>query len=176
MPLQFKSFTRPDLLKTIHPKNLASLLEPHRRFLEDRGFCLPAGTEHELDCLTLAGILAQPDEEMPSDLVEALSVIECFSDAQHFDDLLALAEAAGLEVGEEETAVDAQAQADSVPPPPADRFAAGKRSRVDPDADPLPPAPRRRADPLGFDLRTEFYRIFGIDLTGEASARTSTAR
>ena len=106
MPLQFKSFARPDLLKTIHPKHLANLLEPHRRFLEDRGFDLAAGAEQELDCLALAGILAQPDEETPSDLVEALYVIESFSDEQHFDDLLAMAEAAGMEVGEEETAVD----------------------------------------------------------------------
>lgn len=106
MPLQFRSFARPDLLKTIHPKHLTSLLEPHRRFLEDRGFCLPAGAEQELDCLALAGILAQPDEETPSDLVEALYVIESFSDGQHFDELLAMAEAAGQEVGEEETTVD----------------------------------------------------------------------
>jgi hypothetical protein len=106
MPLQFKSFARPDLLKTIHPKHLANLLEPHRRFLEDRGFSLPAGGEQELDCLALAGILAQPDEETPSELVEALYVIESFSDDQHFDELLALAEAAGMEVGEEETTVD----------------------------------------------------------------------
>jgi len=38
-------------------------------------------------------------------------------------------------------------------------------SRVDPDENPLPPTPRRRPDPLGFDLRTEFYRIYGVDLT-----------
>jgi hypothetical protein len=106
MPLQFKSFARPDLLKTIHPKNLTSLLEPHRLFFEDRGFCVPAGAEQELDCFVLAGILAQPDEQTPSDLVEALYVIENFSDDQHFDDLLALADSAGLEVGEEETTVD----------------------------------------------------------------------
>lgn len=106
MPLQFKSFARSDLLKTIHPSNLARLLDPHRRFLEDKGFCLPAEAEQELDCFALAGILAQPDEEMPSDLVEALYIIEGFSDDRHFDELLNVAQLAGLEVGEEETAVD----------------------------------------------------------------------
>ena len=106
MPLQFKSFARPDLLKTIHPSHLTSLLEPHRRFLEDRGFRVPAGTEQELDCLALAGILAQPDEETPSELVEALYAIDSFSDDLHFDELLTLAEAAGLEVSDEETTVD----------------------------------------------------------------------
>ncbi len=106
MPLQFRSFARPDLLKTIHPKHLTSLLEPHRRFFEDRGFSVPAGAEQDLDCLALAGILGQPDEETPSELVEALYVIENFSDDQHFDELLAMAESVGLEVGEEETMVD----------------------------------------------------------------------
>jgi hypothetical protein len=96
-PPQFKSFARPDLIKTIHPKHLTSLLEPHRRFLEDRGFSLPAGAEQELDCLALAGILAQPDKTTPSDLVDALYVIESFGNDQHFDELLAMAEAAGLE-------------------------------------------------------------------------------
>jgi hypothetical protein len=106
MPLQFKSFARPDLLKMIHPKHITSLLEPHRRFLEGRGFRVPAGTGQELDCLALAGILAQPDEETPSELVEALYAIDSFSDDQHFDELLTLAEAAGLEVSDEETTVD----------------------------------------------------------------------
>ncbi|MBA4182249.1 MAG: hypothetical protein C0506_16825, partial [Anaerolinea sp.] len=106
MPLQFKSFARPDLLKTIHPQNLIRLLEPHRLFFEDRGFCVPAAADQELDYLALAGALAQPDEEMSSDLVEALYVIECFSDDPHFDELLAVAESAGIDVGEEETTVD----------------------------------------------------------------------
>ena len=39
-------------------------------------------------------------------------------------------------------------------------------SRVDPDENPLPrPRTKRRPDPLDFDLRAEFYRIFGVDLT-----------
>jgi transposase len=38
-------------------------------------------------------------------------------------------------------------------------------SRVDPDQEPLPPVRGRPRDPLGFDLRTEFYRIYGVDLT-----------
>jgi len=106
MPLQFKSFARPDLLKTIHPKNLIRLVEPHRIFLEDRGFRVPEAADQELDYLALAGILAQPDEETPPELIEALYVIESFSEDQHFDELLAMAESAGIEAGEEETTVD----------------------------------------------------------------------
>ena len=46
----------------------------------------------------LAGILAQPDEDMPSDLVEALHLIGNFSGDEYFDDLLELAHGASLEV------------------------------------------------------------------------------
>jgi len=38
-------------------------------------------------------------------------------------------------------------------------------SKADPDQNPLPPRPSPRKDPLGLDLRTEFYRILGVDLT-----------
>jgi hypothetical protein len=38
-------------------------------------------------------------------------------------------------------------------------------SRADPEHDPLPPPSRSHRDPTGFDLRTEFYRVFGVDLT-----------
>ena len=38
-------------------------------------------------------------------------------------------------------------------------------SRADPEEDPLPPPSRSHRDPTGFDLRTELYRIIGVDLT-----------
>ena len=47
-------------------------------------------------------------------------------------------------------------------------------SRADPDEDPLPPAPGRRPDPLGLDLRTEFYRILGVDLTAIPGVEVQT--
>ncbi len=47
-------------------------------------------------------------------------------------------------------------------------------SRVDPEETPLPPATKRRRDPLGFDLRTEFYRIFGVDLTAVPGVEVHT--
>lgn len=47
-------------------------------------------------------------------------------------------------------------------------------SRVDPDEQPLPPAPRRPRDPLGFDLRTEFYRLYGVDLTAVPGVEVGT--
>ena len=47
-------------------------------------------------------------------------------------------------------------------------------SRVDPEEEPLPPAPNRRRHPLGFDLRTELYRIFGVDLTAVPGVEVQT--
>lgn len=106
MALKLRSFAQPDLLKKIQPLNLLRLLEPHRLFFEMKNFSLPSGEEDEIDYLTLAGILAQPDEDMPSDLVEALHVIGNFSGDEYFDDLLQLAQQSGLDVDGEITTPD----------------------------------------------------------------------
>lgn len=45
------------------------------------------------------------------------------------------------------------------------RMLATFESRADPDHDPPPSDPPRRNKRPGFDLRTEFHRIFGVDLT-----------
>lgn len=106
MALKLKSFAQPDLLKRIQRENLLQLLEPHRLFFDMKGFSLPAGDDGEIEYLALAGVLAQPDEDMPSDLVEALHVIGNFSGDEHFDDLLELAHRIALEVGGDATAPD----------------------------------------------------------------------
>jgi hypothetical protein len=104
--LNLKSFADPDLLKRIQPKNLICLLEPHRLFFEMKGLALPAEDDGEIEYLALAGVLAQPDEDMPSGLVEALHVIGSFAGDEYFDDLLELAHRVALEVGGDATAPD----------------------------------------------------------------------
>jgi hypothetical protein len=106
MALKLKSFAQPDLLKRIQPQNLIRLLEPHRLFFDMKGFSLPAGDDGEIEYLALAGVLAQPDEDMPSDLVEALHVIGNFSGDEHFNDLLDLAHRETLDVDADATALD----------------------------------------------------------------------
>lgn len=69
MPLKLKSFSQPDQLKRFQPGILSPLLEPFRLFFEMRGFSLPSPDGGEVDLQRLAGILAEPDEEMPSELV-----------------------------------------------------------------------------------------------------------
>jgi hypothetical protein len=104
--LNLKSFAQPDLLKKIQPANLLSLLEPFRLFLEMKEFLLPTDPPDEMDTGTLAAILAQPDEDMPGDLVEALHLIGSLGTDDRFDDLLELAAANEIETDNEITALD----------------------------------------------------------------------
>lgn len=106
MALKLKSFAQPDLLKRIQAEHLLQLLEPYRLFFDMKGFSLPAGKQNEIDYLALAGVLAQPDEDMPPELVESLHLIDNFSGDEYFDDLLQLAKQAGLPVDGEATAPD----------------------------------------------------------------------
>lgn len=105
-----KSFAQPDLLKKIQPANLIPLLEPYRLFLDMKGFSLPSGADQEIDATALGGILAQPDEEMPGDLVEALHLIGSLGSDERFDELLDLAAANEIETDGDVTALDLATQ------------------------------------------------------------------
>jgi hypothetical protein len=109
MALKLKSFSQPDQLKRFQPEGLLRLLEPYRLFLEMKGLQFP-GPDSEIDLPTLAGILAEPDEEMPSDLVEALHLIEHLGTNEYYDDLLQLAAANGIDPDGEATAPDLAVQ------------------------------------------------------------------
>jgi hypothetical protein len=110
MALILKSFSQPDQLKRFQPENLIRLLKPYRLFFEMKGFSLPGPDGGEIDWLALAGILAEPDEEMPSDLVEALHLIEHLGTNEYYDDLLQLAGENGIEPAGDATAPDLAAQ------------------------------------------------------------------
>ncbi len=101
-----KSFAQPDLLKSIQPDNLVRLLEPSRLFLEERGLVLPAGPDPVIDYLQLSGILAQPDEFMPPQLIEGLHVISQLGTDANFDQLSEIAQRNFIEIGAEATAID----------------------------------------------------------------------
>lgn len=105
-----KSFAQPDLLKQIQPANLLPLLEPFRLFLEMKGFSLPSSADEEVDATALGCILAQPDEDMPGDLVEALHLIGSIGTDDRFDELLDLAAACEIETDGEVTALDLATQ------------------------------------------------------------------
>jgi len=106
MAIKFKSLAQPDLLKRIRPENLIRLLEDHRMFFEMKGFDVPREPHTEIEYLVLAGLLAQPDEDMPGDLVEALHLISTIGCDDRFDELLDLAAANEVDVEGEITALD----------------------------------------------------------------------
>jgi hypothetical protein len=83
-----KGHSQPDRLKTIQPRNLVSILEPCRAFLEDRGLSLPREDESEIDYLKLAGILAVPDEWMDASVIEGLHIVGDLGTNEDFDQLL----------------------------------------------------------------------------------------
>lgn len=58
----------------------------------------------------MAGILAEPDEEMPSDLVEDLHLIEHLGTTEYYDDLLQLTAANGIDPDSEAAAADLAVQ------------------------------------------------------------------
>lgn len=105
-----KSFAQPDLLKKIQTKHLIPLFEPFRMFLEMKGFSLPSGADQEIDATALGGLLAQPDEDMPGDLVEALHLIGSLGSDERFDELLDMAAANQIETDGEVTALDLATQ------------------------------------------------------------------
>lgn len=110
MALKLKSFSQPDQLKRFQPEVLFRLLEPHRLFFEMKGFSIPPPGDGEVEYLALAGILAEPDEDMPGDLVEALHLISELGTDESYDDLLEIADGADILVGEDATAPDVAAR------------------------------------------------------------------
>ncbi|MCL4783439.1 MAG: hypothetical protein KJZ70_10430 [Bryobacterales bacterium] len=105
-----KYFAQPDLLKTIAPKVLIHLLEPSRRFLEERGLLLPREDASEIDYLALGRILAKPDEFMNASVIEGLHVIANLGRDEHFDDLLDIARRNFIDVDLNGTAADLAAR------------------------------------------------------------------
>ncbi|OFW36740.1 MAG: hypothetical protein A3J28_09220 [Acidobacteria bacterium RIFCSPLOWO2_12_FULL_60_22] len=102
-----KSFAQPDLLKKVQVRNLLELLIPYQPFFEEKGFSFPSDGVEEINYLKLAGILAQPDENMESSLVEALHVIGNIGTDENFDELLDIARRNTVDTGDgEATAID----------------------------------------------------------------------
>jgi len=110
MALKLKSFSQPDQLKRFQPGILIRLLEPHRLFFEMKGFSISVSEGTEIDYLAIAGILAEPDEDMPGDLVEALHLISELGTDESYDDLLQIAAGADIQVSEDATAPDVAAR------------------------------------------------------------------
>ena len=95
-----RRFSDPDFLRTLDPGDLLALLEPHRAYLEQRGWSWPeAPVWFEVGYLELAAILMTPDAATPADLAECLHVITEMATERAMDRLLTIAHRQGLDLG-----------------------------------------------------------------------------
>lgn len=93
--LNLRKFSDPDWLRSIAPARLAAFLSPWRDYLADRGLALPA-TGDAFDFDALARILMTPSASTPSDMVEALYLVQETDTDEDMDELLRAATARGL--------------------------------------------------------------------------------
>jgi hypothetical protein len=92
MALKLRYFSHPDMLRQFQPEILVRIVQTAGGFFAAKGFPIPApGNAGEIDYEALASILADPDEEMPGDLVDGLHLISELGNEACFDDLLQMA-------------------------------------------------------------------------------------
>ncbi len=86
--IRYQHFARPGFLKRIRADVLREFLNPWRTYLESRGLEF-GGT---IDCDHLGGILATPDADTPTDLIEALEICDAVCSTECLEELVALDE------------------------------------------------------------------------------------
>jgi len=84
--IRYQHFARPGFLKRIHADVLRQFLSPYRPYLESRSLSF-AGA---IDCDLLGTILATPDADTPTDLIEALEICDAVCSTECFEELVAL--------------------------------------------------------------------------------------
>ena len=127
-----RRFADPDFLKTIAERHILALLRPYAGYFARRGVELPSGERvlmaaepvalyegrpvrsepaNGVDYERLAGVLVDPDEEMPADLVDALYLINEMATPEGMEELI---ESAGyrivLDESDEQTPADIATQ------------------------------------------------------------------
>jgi hypothetical protein len=107
MALKLRFFAHSDMLRQFQPDILIRIMQTAAGFFTSKAFAIPPPNNgDEIDYEGLAGILADPDEEMPGDLVDGLHLISELGNEASFDDLLQMAGEAGIPVDEEVTPQD----------------------------------------------------------------------
>src|SRR5579883_983475 len=107
MALKLRCFSHPDMLRQFQPSILIRIVQTADGFFASKSFPIPPlNNGDEIDYEALAGILADPDEEMPGDLVDGLHLISELGNEACFDDLLQMAGEADIPVAEDVTPQD----------------------------------------------------------------------
>ena len=87
--LRFTRLSKPEVVRSIDPNRLLTLLKPHAEFLKSRGLTLPTPSKaSQLDHQRLMPILMSPGEKAPPDLLDALSMIDQMSAPRAIDVVL----------------------------------------------------------------------------------------
>lgn len=84
--IRYQHFARPGFLKRIRTDVLRRFLSPHQAYLESRGLAFTGN----LDCDHLGGILATPDADTPTILIEALEICDAVCFPEILEELVAL--------------------------------------------------------------------------------------
>ena len=96
-----RTFSNPDLLRSIAPKRLAAFLLPWRPYLVGRGFAFPTDVATPIDCEHLSRVLMEPDETVPKDMVDALYYVNETTSDEDMDALLDLAKSRHVEIDDD---------------------------------------------------------------------------
>lgn len=110
--LAFRSFTRLEMLRTVHPARLIRYLQPYADFFVARGITLPDLLEGEseqamrerIDYEGLIRVFASPDDPSPKapvKLIDSACIIDELATSEGMDSILADAENVGLNLGEQ---------------------------------------------------------------------------
>lgn len=111
--LNLRRFASPESLRTITPRYLLRLLEPHRDYLEGRGLVLPSDDSGHLpDYDQLAEILANPDRDTPAILIDALYFVTELASPEGMDALIDEMRNRGLALddGQDQSPIDVAIQ------------------------------------------------------------------
>lgn len=93
--LTARRFAEVDRLKIMSQVQLRALLLPHAAYLESRGVTLSPHGDDGIDLVKLSGVLMNPDENMPPQLVDALYLINEMATDEGMDALLDAVHRAG---------------------------------------------------------------------------------
>ena len=86
--INFRRFAQPNILMEIAPSRLLSFLHPFRAYFAHRGLSLPEENPGTINYAKLSAILMDPDDQVPSLMVDALYFINEMANPQVVDALI----------------------------------------------------------------------------------------
>jgi hypothetical protein len=89
--INFRHFIKPGIMMAIAPDRLVSLLYQHKEYFHRRGFFFPGERSGPINYAKLSSILVDPDDQVPSSLVDALYFISEMATTKIADKLVVVA-------------------------------------------------------------------------------------